>query len=1207
MRKHVRRLTGLTLFVMMLVLISSVGFAADKTITILQTSDIHGNIYPWSYKIGESDDDVGLAKVNSVVKKVKEENPNALLVDSGDIIQGTTLTNIFKDRKDVVNPMMKTMNYMEYDAMVLGNHEFNFGLPILERIMGQADFPVLSANTKYKSDGSDYMKPYVIKEVDGVKVGILGLTTPNIPLWDGPKVTSLSFQGMSESAEKYVPEMKEKGADIIIALAHAGLDGRHHKTGGDKARKVAENNPEISVIFSGHDHEKVNTTVNGVLVAAPEDKGHQVVRVDLKLNNDSGSWTVASKKADHYETYKFKADQGVLDVAEKYHEETVEYVNTPIGTATGDFTPGNKVKGIPAAQVQDTALVDLINKVQMEYTDADISAAALFTTDATIDKGPVSIKDAARIYKYSNTLYKVKISGKELKDYMEWSAAYYNTYKPGDVTISFNPEIRGYMYDMFAGVDFKIDISKPAGNRIKDLTYNGKPVKDDQIFTLALNNYRYSGLKSSGIISREPMFKSDKGIREYIIDYIRERDVINPTVDNNWEIVGADLDHWAKAEALKLMNDGVLTIPSENRSWNGASLNLREDLRRKTVVRSIVNLFNYNLPSEVEEMPYSDLNEDLARYVKAIEDYGLDLARSENSFGPEDKISRQQAVDMVFAGMRVETESADLALLNKYDDKEQIKDNLTDEMAKAVEMGLISGRPGNELDPRDEMRMGEFASFLNNLIAKYKRIDFLSVNDFHGKLKAGYEAGAAKLAAFVNHYKSQNPEGSIFLSGGDDYQGTPISGLNNGKPVVEVYNYLELTAQAVGNHEFDWGVETLKEIKNEADHSFLAANLYNKNTGKQVEWAEPYMMKNVNGLEVGIIGISTPETRTSTMPSNIADLEFRDPAPVINDLAKKLRNKGADMVIVVSHMPGTADYDTGELKGELIDTARLTKVTGIIGGHSHHTVTGIINGTPVVEAYKHGRELGNLRYFVRNSNEKIYKARPMSHPVRSSNMAIKPDETVQAIVDKYQKELEPIMSEVLIEIDKPLERSYDRISNIGNLITDSMVKSSEADIAFQNPGGIRIDLPAGKLTVGDWYEVLPFGNTIVTGEMTGAQIIEVLEQSFTLDKGMMQMAGLEVKYDSSKPEYDRVVEVRLANGEKLQKDKTYLVATNNFLAEGGDKYSTFKEVEFTNTYKKVRSAVMEYLRKQDTISPNSGGRTDDINKQAAIIGEKKAA
>jgi len=1174
------------------------GIISAKELTVIATSDIHGAIYPWSYKIGESDD-IGIAKIAAMVKEAKKENPNLLLVDAGDTIQGNTLTSIFKDRRDVVHPMMKVMNHMGYNAMVLGNHEFNFGLETMDAILSDADFPILSANTIVRETGKLLAKPYTIKEIDGVKIGILGLTTTNIPIWDGDKVDSLEFKDMDQAAAEYMPELEEK-ADIIVALVHAGLEGRHDPSGGDKARKVAEMNPGIDLMITGHDHDTVNEVVNGVLVMASADAGEQASKIKMTLSQQNGKWVVDSKVGTHLEAEDYEADPETLAVAKPYHNEVVEYVNTPIGHATGDFTPADQVAGIPAAQVQDTAVLDLINRVQLENTGADISSAALFVADSTIDQGPVSIKDAARIYKYSNTLYAVEITGAELKKYLESTAAYYNTYQPGDITVSFDPEIRGYSYDMFTGIDYKIDISEPVGDRIKDLSFEGEPVRDEQTFKLALNNYRYSGLNSDGIISNDPYYRSEEGIREMIIEYIDQKEEIKPEVDYNWEIVGADLDHPNKEEAISLINNDVLEIPSVNRSWNAKSINLEAELTKLDLTKALVRMFNYDLPAEVEEPSFTELEgEDLA-YAEAALMAGF-VEANNGDFEADKVLSRQQAAVMLIEAMRIADE-ANPAVLDKFTDKAKLTRKLgdKDKVALAVEMGLLVGRADNSLDPQVAMKFGEMAAMLSRVENKFKQIDVLSTNDFHGKVEAGYEAGAAKLMGAIEHYRSANRKGTILVDGGDSYQGTPISSLNNAEPVIVFMNEARYVAQAVGNHEFDWGIEELKRINGETYFPLLAANIVNKNTGELVEWAEPTRMIPADGVKIGLIGISTPETKSTTMPSNIAELEFTDPAAAIEKYSAQLREKGAELVIVVSHLPGTTDYESGQVSGELVETAKKVDVTGIVGGHSHHTVTAVVNGNPIVEAYKHGRELGNLRFFVSRENGRVYNAVPMSHPVRESVMKIKEDPEIAEMVRKYQKELEPIMSEVLIETDEQLVSSYDTISKVGALATDAMAAEVDADIAFQNSGGLRIDLPKGEVNVGHIYELLPFGNTIVTGEMTGEQIVSILEQSFTFEKGMLQHSGLKVEYDTDQPEYERVVSVALPDGTPLKMDQIYTVATNNFLAEGGDGFATFTEVEFTERYIKVRDALIEHLRELEEIKVDPAQRVTEVDQSAVL-------
>ena len=246
--------------------ITSTAYAADETVTItvLGTSDVHGALNSWSYEGNTDYGNVGLERIHSLVKQVKSENPNTLLIDNGDTIQGSILTDdLYNTDLEKPNPMMDVMNAVGYDAMTLGNHEFNFGTELIDKIVEEANFPILSANIYKKADGTNFVKPYVIKEVAGVKVGIIGLTVPSIPRWDGPRVKDLEFKHMAEEAKKYVEIVKQEGADIIIASAHAGLESRHEEDGSDSARKIAEYAPEITALLIGHDHSTVNETING--------------------------------------------------------------------------------------------------------------------------------------------------------------------------------------------------------------------------------------------------------------------------------------------------------------------------------------------------------------------------------------------------------------------------------------------------------------------------------------------------------------------------------------------------------------------------------------------------------------------------------------------------------------------------------------------------------------------------------------------------------------------------------------------------------------------------------------------------------------------------------------------------------------------------------------------------------------------------------
>jgi len=549
----------------------------EVTITILGTTDLHANIYNYSYEDGKDVEDLGMAKVYSVIQSIREENPNTLLVDNGDTVQGTILSDdLYNSNLELSNPVIDVMNFMGYDAMVLGNHEFNFGLELVDKIVEEAEFPILGANVKY-SDSGDYLTgmPYVIKEIAGVNVGILGITNPNIPRWDGPKVTSLQFDKPVDSVGDHIDRMKEEGADIIFVTSHIGYE-EEYEGSGDGAEIFVAAYPEIAGVLTGHAHVTESQKVGNTLVGAARDAGRQVVRFDFDLVMDGDQWTIADSRVEAIDVAEYPASEDLREYAADYHQNTLDFLVDVIGQVEENFAPEPEIPGIPEAQIRDTGVMDLINNVQLEATGADVAGAALFSQNSNLLAGDVTYADIFGIYKYPNTLIGIEVTGAELKAYMEWSASYYNTYAPGDINLSFNPNIRGYNYDMFQGVDYKVDVTKPAGERIVDLMFDGEPVMPEDTLKLAINNYRYGGLKDSGIISGEPYFESDpKSLRSYIADYIAENTPIAPEVDNNWEVVGATFDHPLRPYLIEEIKAGNLELPvsEDGRSYNAEAIN----------------------------------------------------------------------------------------------------------------------------------------------------------------------------------------------------------------------------------------------------------------------------------------------------------------------------------------------------------------------------------------------------------------------------------------------------------------------------------------------------------------------------------------------------------------------------------------------------------------------------------------------------------
>ena len=541
----------------------------ETHITIIGTSDTHGNIWGYSYEDMKESTGDGLARISTYVNQVRAENPNTILVDAGDTIQGTIMTDDLYSKDTANHPVPAALNYMKYDAWTLGNHEFNFGVDKLKSIIDQADMPVLAANIK-NADGSYFTGAgYTIVERGGVNVAIIGVDTPNIPRWDGTKqgVDQLTFEPMADAVAECIEEIGDQ-ADVIMVSAHAGLEAEYSTDGSDAAKTILDKCPEVDVLQMGHTH---TTYINNDTIPVGEAKNNagEVVRYDLTLNADK---EITSATVETVSMKDVEPDQGLRDVAaiKDAQEKTVSFIqDNVLGHAAADFQPVNEINGLPEGRLQDTAVIDLIGTVQLENSGADVTAVALFKDTSDLKKGDLNYGNMFDIYKYPNVLYTVKVTGAEMKAYMEWAAECWNQWKPGDINISFNPDKAGYLHDHFIGLNYEVNLSKPAGQRIENVTFQGQPLTDDQVLTLCVNDYRYTGLKNEGIISGEKQWESSASVRDMLVAYLAEHDPLEPVVDNNWKITGVDLqlDNPERAAYIEKINAGELATPY-NKSIN---------------------------------------------------------------------------------------------------------------------------------------------------------------------------------------------------------------------------------------------------------------------------------------------------------------------------------------------------------------------------------------------------------------------------------------------------------------------------------------------------------------------------------------------------------------------------------------------------------------------------------------------------------------
>jgi 2',3'-cyclic-nucleotide 2'-phosphodiesterase/3'-nucleotidase len=555
------------------------------TLTVLGTTDLHNNVFNWDYFKNTSYADaagnkIGIAQASTLIKAMRAEcgAANTLTIDAGDTIQGTPLAYYFAKIRpisdSVTHPMALAMNAVGYDAVGLGNHEFNYGIPLLRTWEKQLDFPLLGANVHDAVTGQRAFTPYVLKRIKTdngwLTVGLVGFVTPGCALWDRDNVQGkLDFNGIVEEARTVIPQMKAAGADVVIVSSHSGATpgssyGDALPFPENASTLLAEEVPGIDAILVGHAHVEIperfvthKATGKQVLLTEPLKWGMRVSVMDLRLTKERGRWNVTSASSHLLDAKTAEPDPAVVRAVQAGHEATVKYVNEVIGTSTAALSTGT-------ACWQDTAAIDAINFVQASTIKAELagganaglpvlSIAAAFSRAVDVKAGPLTIRDVAGLYIFDNTLLSIKVTGAQVKAYLEWSAQYFKpvtgtTAAAADVTNSVTPTAPGgtpdYNYDVVYGLDapltYDIDLARPVGSRISNLSYGGEALRADQEFAMAINNYRQSGGGNfPGVKTAPVLSNSQQEIRQRIIDYVVDSGTLDAALfsRSDWRLV----------------------------------------------------------------------------------------------------------------------------------------------------------------------------------------------------------------------------------------------------------------------------------------------------------------------------------------------------------------------------------------------------------------------------------------------------------------------------------------------------------------------------------------------------------------------------------------------------------------------------------------------------------------------------------------------
>jgi 2',3'-cyclic-nucleotide 2'-phosphodiesterase/3'-nucleotidase len=515
------------------------------SITLLGTTDTHGRLLPWDYYANKPDN-LGIAKIATLIKQERATAPDALLLDCGDTIQGTFFSNYFTD-KDTSrpNPMIAVFNLLRYDSMTVGNHEFNIGQESMWKAKGESKFPWLGANIKQSyTQGVPYFPPYIIKNVKGVRVGIVGFTMPFLPPWRiEADYRGYELEPILETAKRVVPEVRPK-VDLLVLALHSGFHDDplgnsparpRQEVGENVAPEVAEQVPGIDVIFFGHSHSELpEKFVNGVLMTQPRNFGMSLARADVSMTkNAAGRWEVTSKHSHVIPvTAQVPADPDVMSLVKPYQDALDKYLSTPIATSPKALS-GNH------AAYEDSPLLDVIEETLKQKGQADVALASVPDTGIKLSAGPVTAGQVRDLYDYENGLIVLQMTGAQLKAALEHSASFFPQWPPTGA--AGNLKGPGTNSDQAAGVSYEIDLSRPEGDRIRNLQFQGKPLDPAQVLRVATTSSRFSGAsgypgyRDLPVISRSPI-----EVQQLLIDHLTRTKNIPAEAAHNWKIVPAE-------------------------------------------------------------------------------------------------------------------------------------------------------------------------------------------------------------------------------------------------------------------------------------------------------------------------------------------------------------------------------------------------------------------------------------------------------------------------------------------------------------------------------------------------------------------------------------------------------------------------------------------------------------------------------------------
>ena len=513
-----------------------------KSLQLLVTSDIHGFIMPTTFR--KTEENLGFAKAASIIEDLREKKPS-LLIDNGDLLQGSPLTYYHQQfHLGEKNPVIDVANALGYDLAVFGNHEFNYGLSFLEKSVEESQFPWVSGNI-YHEDGSSFTTPYVIKEIDGVVIGIVGVTTHFVPLWEEPKhIEGIQFCDAFEEAKKWLNHLRDhEKVDVTVLCYHGGFSHDLHTgeliepdTGENQGYQMCKE-LDFDILITGHQHREISTKAFGKSIVQPGSKAGCVAAIDLDVEIENGEVvSIHHEPSLHYVSEDTPVHSGIVSRIADFHAQTETWLDQTMGRIEGSLL----FQDAFAVRVHKHPYIEFIQNVQMDATNAAISCTSLFHDGAGGFPNEVTMRHIVTNYIYPNTLKVLSVSGRHILEALEQNATYFSI-KDGTLTVSdaFKyPKAQPYNYDMWEGIQYVIDVRKPIGERITEVTYKGRPLDSNSNYEVVMNSYRATGAGNFPYFAECPVLKDiQTDMTELIANYFRKNPIVKATCQRNWTIL----------------------------------------------------------------------------------------------------------------------------------------------------------------------------------------------------------------------------------------------------------------------------------------------------------------------------------------------------------------------------------------------------------------------------------------------------------------------------------------------------------------------------------------------------------------------------------------------------------------------------------------------------------------------------------------------